>query len=161
MNLRNSPLAGESLLQRLENFYNGNSWVTNQVGIGVFDIDSRVAFKKLPGYHHSVAQILAHLIAWRNFGVQKLSGNGNFDIEDNSPADWPVPNDWPQLKDRFVICHKNLFMAISNFDPEKWDSRVPLREYSFLYLANGIIEHDYYHFGQINALLAAIRNSEG
>jgi len=159
MDLQDSLMASNSLLQRLEDFYRGKSWVTDQVGTVVFDMDSTVAFKKITGYHHSVAEQLAHLIAWRNFAVQKFSGNDNFDLEDNSPEDWPEPNDWSQLRDQFAECHQNLLASIRNFDPQKWDALVPLRAYSFLYLANGIIEHDYYHFGQINALLAAIRTA--
>ena len=150
----------EKVLQQLNDFYNGDSWVTDKLGIQVFSHTSTVAFKKVPGHSHSVAQQVAHINAWRNFAVQKLTGNDNFDIEDNSPEDWPAPAEWNTLRKEFETCHQNLLKAIKNFPVAEWHSKVPLRSYSYLYLINGIVEHDYYHFGQINVLLAAIRKME-
>jgi uncharacterized damage-inducible protein DinB len=149
------------VLKQLNDFYNGDSWVTDKLGINVFSHTPAVAFKKVSGHSHSVAQQVAHINAWRNFGVQKLTGNDNFNIEDNSPGDWPEPVDWNVIKKEFETCHQNLIAAITKFPDEKWHSTVPGRSYSFLYLINGIVEHDYYHFGQINVLLAAIRKMEG
>ena len=150
----------ENILKQLDDFYNGRSWVTDKLGKKVFYLTSPVAFKKVAGHSHSVAELIVHINAWRNFGVQKLTGNDDFDIEDNSPGDWPGPADWNTIQKEFETCHQNLLTAIKNFPLEKWHAIVPLRSYSFLYLINGIVEHDYYHFGQINSLLAAIRRIE-
>lgn len=147
----------QSVLKQLDDFDNGDSWVTDKVGKKIFALSSSIAFKKIANHTHSVAEQVAHVIAWRNFVVQKLTGNNNFDIEDNSSADWPEPAEWKKLETEFETCHQNLLTAIKNFPDEKWHSTVPLRSYSFLYLINGIVEHDYYHFGQINSLLAAIK----
>jgi uncharacterized damage-inducible protein DinB len=151
----------ERVLKQLDDFYNGDSWVTDKLGINVFSHTPVVAFKKVSGHSHSVAQQVAHINAWRNFAVQKLTGNDKFDIEDNSPKDWPEPVEWNAVKKEFETCHENLLTAIKNFPDEKWHATVPLRSYSFIYLLNGVVEHDYYHFGQINVLLAAIRKMEG
>ena len=145
------------ILHQLNGFYNGNSWVTGNLENKVFSLTQEVAFKKVPGHSHSIAQQVAHIIAWRNFVVQKLTGNDTFDIEDNSSADWPEPVDWEMLHKEFEIGNQKLLDAIKNFPVEKWHSIVPRRNYSFLYLANGVIEHDYYHGGQIGSALAAIK----
>ena len=150
----------ESILKQLDDFNNGISWVTNKSGREVFSISALAAFKKVENHSHSVAEQLAHIIAWRNFAVQKLTGNDDFDIEDNTAADWPEPREWNDLEHAYEKCHQDLFSAIKNFPLEKWHSIVPLRNYTFLYLIYGIIEHDYYHFGQINSLLAAIARTE-
>ena len=150
----------EKLLKQLDDFNNGNSWVTDKLGKIVFSYSSSVAFKKVDNHTHSVAEQLAHIIAWRNFVVQKLTGNDNFNIEDNSPADWPKPSEWNALGREYESCHQELLAAIKNFPVEQLESQVPGRSYSYLYLINGILEHDYYHFGQINSLLAAIKRME-
>jgi len=150
----------ENLLKQLDGLYNGKSWVTDKIGKNIFSQADSVAYKKVAGHSHSVAGLVVHIIAWRNFGVQKLTGNDDFDIEDNFLQDWPEPQDWPAIQNNFEVCHQNLLTAIQNFPVERWHSIVPLRSYSFLYLINGILEHDYYHFGQINVLLAAIRSME-
>ncbi len=96
------------------------------------------------------------MLAWRNFVLQKLTGNDDFDIIDNSLDDWPEVNDWETLVKKFDECHFNILQAIQKFPPEKWDYKVPLRDYTFMYLINGILEHDYYHYGQIGSILAEI-----
>ncbi len=150
----------DSALKKLDDFNNGNSWVTDKLGKNVFSNSQSVAFKRVDNYSHSVAEQLVHIIAWRNFVVQKLTGNDNFNIEDNSPADWPKPSEWNALSGQYESCHQELIAAIKNFPVEQLDSKVPGRSYSYLYLINGIAEHDYYHFGQINSLLAAIKRKE-
>ncbi len=147
----------DSVLKQLDDFNNGNSWVTDKLGKNVFSNSPSVAFKRVDNYSHSVAEQLAHIIAWRNFAVQKLKGDDDFDIEDNSLADWPKPSEWNALSRQYESCHQELIAAIKNFPAEQLDSKVPGRRYSYLYLINGIVEHDYYHFGQINSLLAAIK----
>ena len=150
----------EGVLKQLTDFNNGNSWVTDKLGEKVFSLSSSVALKKVDNYSHTVAEQLAHIIAWRNFAVQKLTGNSNFDIEDNSPSDWPEPPGWTTLGKEYETCHQNLIEAIKNFPVEQLNAKVPGRSYSFIYLINGIVEHDYYHFGQINSLVAAIKKME-
>ena len=92
--------------------------------------------------------------------MQKLTGNDHFDIEDNTVADWPKPSEWNALSREYESCHQNLLEAIKNFPVEQLTSKVPGRSYSYMYLINGIVEHDYYHFGQINSLLAAIKKMQ-
>src|SRR5258708_2517323 len=126
----------ERILKQLNDFYNGDSWVTDKLGIRVFSHTPAVVFKKVPGHSHSVAQQVAHINAWRNFAIQKLTGNDNFDIEDNSSADWPEPGEWNTLRTEFETGHQNLSAAIKNFPVNQLHSIVPLRNYSYLYLIN-------------------------
>ncbi len=114
--------------------------------------------KKIPGHTHSAAQLTAHITAWRNFALQKLTGNNEYDITDNSSEDWPDANNWSVVISDFQSCHKNLLSAIDQFPADQWNNSVPGRNYSFIYLITGIIEHDYYHYGQIGSVLAALKN---
>ncbi len=141
---------------QLAEFYNGNSWVTENFSKKVLFINAGDAFKKMQGHNHSVAQLVEHITAWRNFALQKLTGNDGFDIKDES-ADWPQPNDWNITCKEFEACHNNLLSAMESFSIDRWNSTVPGRNYSFIYLINGIIQHDYYHYGQIGSVLAAIK----
>ncbi len=147
----------ERVIKQLSDFYNGNSWVTDNLEKKVFSLTSSEAEKKVEGQSHSVAQLVAHITAWRNFVVQKLIGNSDYDIEDNSTADWPEAIDWVSTRKEFEACHQNLLEAIKNFPGSQWNEKVPGRNYSFIYLINGIVEHDYYHYGQIGSVLAAVK----
>ena len=150
----------ERVTKQLNDFYNGDNWVTDNLEKKVFSLTPSIALTKAQGHSHSVSQLVSHITAWRNFVLQKLNGNRDYDIEDNSTADWPKPVDWNATRKEFEICHLNLVGAIKNFPVEQWHTKVPGRNYSFIYLINGIVEHDYYHYGQIGSVIAAIKNME-
>ncbi len=150
----------ERVIQQLNDFYNGDNWVTDNLEKKIFSLESSVALKKVQGHSHSIAELLSHITAWRNFAVQKLNGNNGFDIEDNSAGDWPEAVDWDTIRREFEECHQRLLTAIKNFPVEQWHTKVAGRNYSFVYLINGIVEHDYYHYGQIGSVLAAIKKAE-
>ncbi len=141
---------------QLVEFYNGNNWVTDNFSKRILSLKQNDALMKMQGSNHSVAELVGHMIAWRNFAVQKLTGNDNYDIEDESKENWNDQNDWNSLCREFELCHQNLLTAIDNFPLDNWNAKVPGRNYSFLYLIYGIIQHDYYHYGQIGSVLAAI-----
>jgi uncharacterized damage-inducible protein DinB len=147
----------ERAKMQLAEFYNGDIWVTDNFKKKVLSIEPGEALKKIQGHNHSVAQLVGHITAWRNFALQKLTGNNNYDIEDDSTVDWPEPNDWNVVCREFEVCHQNLLTAIENFPPDNWNSTVAGRDYSFIYLITGIIQHDYYHYGQIGSVLAGIK----
>ncbi|MEO6455139.1 MAG: DinB family protein [Ginsengibacter sp.] len=151
----------EAIIKRvkmqLAAFYNGDAWVTENFKEKVLSIEPDVALKKIPGHSHSVAELVGHMTAWRNFAIQKLTGNNNYDIKDNSETDWPELNDWETTCKEFELYHQNFLSAIESFPLDSWNETVPGRNYSFIYLLNGIIEHDYYHYGQIGSLIAGIK----
>ncbi|MEO8764567.1 MAG: DinB family protein [Ginsengibacter sp.] len=143
---------------QLAEIYDGDPWVTENLNVRVFSLKGSQALKKVKGHNHSVAQLLGHITAWRNFVLQKLTGNNDYDIKDESPVNWPEPNDWDVICSEFKKCHVKLLSAVENFPSDRWDSLVPGRNYSFLYLIAGIVQHDYYHYGQIGSVLAALKN---
>ncbi len=150
----------ERVTKQLNDFYNGDNCVTDNLEKKVFSLTPAIALTKAQGHSHSVAQLVSHIAAWRNFVLQKLNGNNDYDIEDNSTTDWPDPVDWNATRKEFEICHQNLLAAIKDFPVEQWHEKVPGRNYSFIYLINGIVEHDYYHYGQIGSVIAAVKNME-
>jgi len=150
----------ENVISQFNDFYNGGNWVSRNFKEKILSLGEDIARKKMINHSHSIEQLTTHIIAWRNFGLQKLTGNDDYDIEDNSLADWPnVPN-WSDVQQDFEALHYNLITAVRNFPLQKWNDTVPLRNYSFIYLINGIVQHDYYHYGQIASLLAAIEKEK-
>ncbi len=145
----------ERIIKQLGDFYNGQNWVADNLEKKIFSLTSAIAMKKVEGHSHSIAELVGHITAWRNFVVQKLTGNDGYDIEVDS-ADWPEPVDWDLTREKFAVCHQNIINAISNFPVEKLGTKVPGRNYSFMFLINGIVEHDYYHYGQVGSVLSAI-----
>ncbi len=150
----------ERIVKQLGDFYNGENWVSENLENKIFSLLPSVAFTKVNGHSHSIAELVCDIISWRNFVIQKLTGNDAYDIEDNSLIDWAAPSDWYVVRKEFDASHHNLLKSIAEFDIDKWHTKVPGRNYSFLYLINGIVEHDYYHYGQISSVLAAIKKMQ-
>lgn len=146
--------------KQLSDFYNGDLWVTDNLQKKVFSLAPGEALKKVAGHSHSIAEQIGHITAWRNFAVQKLTGNNKFNVEDNSAEDWPEQVDWDMARKDFETIHQNLLTALKNFPIEQLHTTVPGRDYSFTFLINGIVEHDYYHYGQIGSVLAAIKKEQ-
>jgi len=145
---------------QLVEFYNGNCWVTDNFSNRVLSLTQEIALKKIQGHSHSVAELVGHIVAWRNFAVQKLIGNNNYDIDDESDVNWSDQHDWNTLCSEFESIHKKLISAIENLPINKWNAKVSGRNYSFIYLICGIVQHDYYHYGQIGSVLAAIERMQ-
>ena len=144
----------DRIIRQLNDFYSEDNWVTANFKTKVLSLSSDHALQRVSGHTHSVADQVAHMLAWRNFVLQKLTGNDDFDITDNSSDDWPEVKDWSTLVKKFDETHSKLIHAIKTFPSEKLGDTVPLRDDTFTYLLNGILEHDYYHAGQIGAVLA-------
>lgn len=145
------------IIRQLSEFYSEDNWVTINFKTKVLSLSAEKALMEVPGHTHTIARQVAHMLAWRNFALQKLTGNNDYGIIDNSLEDWPEVNHWETLVEKFDECHFNIVQAIQKFPPGKWDHKVPLRDYTFMYLINGILEHDYYHYGQIGSILAEIK----
>jgi hypothetical protein len=71
-----------------------------------------------------------------------------------TPADWRVPGDtstaaWKEAVAQVQRSGEALAAAIERFDPARLGDTVPNREYSFYYLLHGVVQHTFYHLGQI------------
>ncbi|MDQ2862639.1 MAG: DinB family protein [Bacteroidota bacterium] len=138
----------ENVIRQFNDFYNGSNWVSRNFKERILSLDEDIARRRLVNHSHSIEQLTAHIIAWRNFGFQKLTGNDDYDIEDHSLTDWPVTSNWIDVQQEFETLHYDLIDAVKSFSSQKWNDDVPLRSYSFTYLVNGIVQHDYYHYGK-------------
>jgi len=148
------------VIKQLNTFYNGDPWVTDNFRSRILSLNSEDALAKVDGHNHSIAQLVGHIAAWTNFAVQKLTGNDGYDIEDNSIVDWPAGGDWKNACDEFETAHKKLLVAIPDLPAEKWSAKVPGRNYTFIYLINGLLQHAWYHYGQIGSVLAAVNKKK-
>lgn len=89
--------------QQFRHTYEGEPWYGDSLRHKLESVSASEAFAlPAPGVH-SVAQLVAHMLAWRQLLVERLKGNGDFRIESDSVLDWPPckPKDGP-------ICSPNL-----------------------------------------------------
>ena len=118
-------------------------------------------------FHHqlngrSVARLIGHIIAWRRNAYKRLAGLPYHKIELNTPADWPDYSEKTKIEmlAELVETKKQLQSVFHTFPVEKLDEKLHSDYYyTNRNLLEGIIQHDIYHLGQINLLIALLKDT--
>ena len=151
------------LTNLLEQTFNGNPWFGDSIMDKLRSIDFELANQVPPNGSKSAAMLVQHIINWRVFAIEKLSGNDQFNIEMNSQEDWPDVSihsneDWETLLIELKNTQKELLNLLGSLSDKDLNRQVSGREYDMQYLIEGIIQHDIYHLGQIGVINAQLRN---
>ena len=144
-------------VDQLKGLYDGNNWVYSSITEILKDIDFETAIQKKLNNRNTIYEILQHSLSWRIFLLKKLEGDVAFDIQQNDTLDWPKVDHkseetWKQLVLDFHQNQADLVQFLSQKDDRVLFEMVSNRTYNFKHLINGVIQHDYYHFGQIALL---------
>ncbi|MEO9805759.1 MAG: DinB family protein [Reichenbachiella sp.] len=156
----------DQLIHKLEEIYGGNPWHgASMTGLLSSVPNEHFSLPVSPG-EKTISHILEHIIAWRQFAIEKLKENQSFDIPLNTEADWPKPQSSSNPKqyylDRLNQSQRELLSLLKTKDDTWLNEDTHNKSYKNNYLIQGIVEHDLYHSGQIgifNSLLVAQNNS--
>jgi uncharacterized damage-inducible protein DinB len=141
------------IISSLQATFKGDPWHGSSVMSILTHITAEQAQARPSIQIHSIWELVLHMIAWRRFTWQKLSGNRDYDIS-TPEQDWPPVNRtdepaWQQTLDDLRQSQHMLLEKIMELEDEFLDTVVPGRAYTFYVLLQGIIQHDVYHSGQI------------
>jgi uncharacterized damage-inducible protein DinB len=144
------------LRKKIEGIYSGDPWYGDPFKSILKDIDPAAALKKEKKKAHSIAEILAHIISWREFVLTRLTGN-EFKIEQEETFNWiridsNEKTAWKSLLGAMEETQNKILNILEKSDDKLLDMPVRERNYKMEYLIEGIIQHDIYHFGQISLL---------
>ncbi len=148
----------KDILQKLKNAFSGEPWFGDSMLEILGKIDFEMANRKAFGDQRSVHRLVLHIISWREFVIQKLAGNDDFEIEMDGEMDWPtkIPpgeNGWKLTLSKLQESQNHFVQLLENQEDESiLRKKVPGRKYNFEFLLEGVIQHDIYHLGQIGLL---------
>ena len=146
------------LIRDFEELYNGDNWVA----VGIADVLSRLDFQNATrrklAERNTAFQIVQHCRAWRTFLIKRLSGDVDFNLLANDPMDWRKDElvshtDFNTVIDDFHDGQKQIVALLNQHTDEILEGIVAKRTYDFRHLINGVLHHDYYHFGQVAILM--------
>lgn len=145
-----------ALIRRFEAIYNGHPWYGTNILSSLQQITPEMSQKSLLPEKKNIAEILKHIVAWRQFLIEHLQGNSSYRIELNSALDWPSVQDlsWDELLGELNHSQEQILHLLAKQEDtllKKTLSNVG-EPYTFRYLIEGILQHDAYHLGQINLL---------
>jgi len=134
------------IIQSVKDSYDGQAWHGPNIMSILDKIPENQSGTRI-GSGHSIAELVLHMTAWRNFVIQKLEGNDSYDVSDEE--NFPRPGDWANTLKILRESQFKLIEAIEKFGAKKLDQTVAGRKYTFRKLLHGIVDHDLYHLGQI------------
>ena len=141
---------------QFSNAFNGTPFYGDSIWKSIESIPYEKANNAFNG-GHSIAQILSHMLVWRDFAIRKIKGDTAYDVEIGSEVDWPKVNiqseaEWKELKDRFQQSQTHILELLKEKDDNWLKEKLPGKPYSYNAMIKGTIQHDIYHTGQVNVL---------
>ncbi len=145
------------LISQVDNLFSGSPWFGPSWMETLEKIPSDAVNYRLEK-GASIAGLLGHVVAWREYVAQKLQGHEEFELLPGD--DWPQsPVDdsgWQELVRKMVDLQQELMEGLAELPSAELDEKVPGRDFSWGFMIQGIIDHDAYHLGQINLLLKQV-----
>jgi uncharacterized damage-inducible protein DinB len=152
-------LTMQHLLQNLSETYNGSPWHGNSLKTMLKEVDTKTAFYRPFVGKHNIAELVAHILVWRQFVIEILEGNYDFNLDIGALADFPKVAEtekiWLELQTQLDENQAQLLDKLTTFPVAKLDDFIPQKPFTFRFLLEGIVYHDVYHGGQIGYLKAA------
>jgi uncharacterized damage-inducible protein DinB len=149
----------QHLLQNLSETYNGSPWHGNSLKTLLSEMDTKTAFYRPIANKHNIAELVAHILVWRQFAVEILDGNYDFNVDIGALADFPevVESEkiWLELQTQLDENQAQLLDKLTTFSATKLNDFIPKKPFTFRFLLEGVVYHDVYHGGQIGLIKAA------
>ncbi len=141
----------ERIIRMLEKTFDKHPWY----GPSVMDILSEVTkteASRRVGQSHSIIELVLHMTSWRTFAIQRLRGDNDFEVSDDS--NFPEPTSWDEALKKLKQSQAALVAAAREFSESKLGDLVPSSSHKYTYytLLHGIIQHDIYHIGQVQLI---------
>jgi DinB superfamily len=149
----------ENIINNLSETYNGMPWHGNSLKELLHDVDTATAFYRPVEKKHNIAELVAHILIWRQYALEILNENYDFSIDIGSLADFPEVTEsdkvWRELLMQLDENQGILLEKLARFSGSKLENEIPKKPFTFRYLFEGIVYHDVYHGGQIGLIKAA------
>ncbi|NRB47144.1 MAG: DinB family protein [Saprospiraceae bacterium] len=152
----------QALIRRFEAIYDGQPWYGTNILSSLQNIRPEVSVRSLLPEKKNIAEILRHMVAWRQFLIEHLQGNHSYVIELNTALDWPAVDglSWEELLEEFAASQTTILSLLAEQEDALLKKLLSngQHQYNFRYLIEGVLQHDAYHLGQINLLGAFFRS---
>lgn len=140
------------LANRLKEIFTEGKWVLGtNFKEQIIDIDWTQATQKIENYN-TIADLTFH-IDYYIAGVKKVLKGGTLDIRDKYSFDYPPiksEQDWQNLVRKFCLDAEEFIELVEKMSEEKILSDFVDKQYGTYYRnIDAMIEHTYYHLGQI------------
>jgi hypothetical protein len=149
----------KNIIDNLIETYGEMPWHGHSLKELLTGVDTKMAFHRHLDNTHTIAELVAHVLVWRQYVVEILNENYDFSVDIGSLSDFPMLNEsdkvWQELLTQLTENQEDMIRRLRVFPTSKLDEDVPKKPFTFRFLFEGIVYHDVYHGGQIGMLKAA------
>jgi hypothetical protein len=156
------------IIQQLQEVHNGKLWMGDTFQQKIKSVTSDEAFMRPLPNLHSVAELIAHLTAWRKDAILKIK-DGKGQLFDSDPSNW-MPNlelkeiGWSQLIQEYEGSLNAIIDLLQSkndgFLEEQYQDQDYKGYYEYSFLINGLLHHDLYHLGQLGIIIKIIKEKD-
>jgi uncharacterized damage-inducible protein DinB len=106
---------------------------------------------------HSIWELLNHMRAWTRAIIRRMDGQA---VELEGDTNFPPVTDsseqaWHQALSDFRAAQDELLARLTSVTSDQLLATVPGRDYNFLFMFDGLVQHHLYHAGQMALLKKA------
>lgn len=152
----------EAITVQLMEAFEGGNWTDVDVTHTLQDVNLHEATLRTKASPNTIASLLYHIGFYNSVIVQRLEGEQP-EIDANNGFNMPelhTEKDWKELRENVMRSAKELAHAILSLDEEKLSEPINQGGSRIYKSVHGVIEHTYYHLGQIVVLKNLIRNQK-
>ena len=156
------------VLEQLLEVQNGKLWMGDTFRKKIDSITNEEAFMRPLPTLHSVAELIAHLTAWKKDALLKIM-NGKGQLTDDDEANWPSNEvlkkiGWNKLIKDYENSHSDIISLLQGKDDsflrDQYEDQDFKGKFNYLFVIDGILHHDLYHLGQIGIVIKLIKEGQ-
>jgi uncharacterized damage-inducible protein DinB len=146
------------IADQLRRAFHGDAWHGDSLLEILEAVDAKTAAAHpIPGAH-SIWELVLHIAAWDGAVLRRLSTGAALelsDAEDFPPATGSSEAAWKQAVEHAKRVHEELRAAVAASTESRLGEQVPGKDYDFINMLLGVVQHELYHAGQIALLKKA------
>lgn len=142
---------------QLRRAVDGEAWHGPSVMEVLKDVDARTAAAHPIAGAHSIWELVHHVTAWTRAIMRRMDGQA---VELSGDTDFPPVSDsseaaWQAAVASFRTAQTELLTKLKSVTGEQLAATVPGRNYTYLFMFDGLVQHHLYHAGQMQLLKKA------
>ena len=144
----------QHIISLLKATYEGDPWHGRSIKSLLSEVDAEMGLKMPSKNSHSIAELVYHMVTWRDFTISRLRPEEGKDTAYFEKIDWrklDVKNTatWQQGVVLLEESQQRLLTLLEEYNDSILPEPVDERKYNFRTLLYGVVNHDIYHAGQI------------
>ncbi len=144
----------QHIIQLLKETYEGDPWHGRSIKDLLSEVSPEAGLQKPDSNSHSIAELIYHLVTWREFTISRLQPEEGKNTEYFEKIDWrPLDlnrkQTWEEGLRLLEESEQRLLKVLEGFTDSILTETVTERKCNFKVLLYGLVQHEAYHGGQI------------